>query len=407
MIERIVPVSSEHKINFLHLVQSLGVGGAEILLIHYIRALGTVDYNHYVYCFGKPGPIKDKIEELGVPVWFGPQRGIIKNPFRFLFRLILLISDLKKFIKEKKIQIIQSHLGHANQLGVFAGKLAGVQIFPTIHNTMAFETRRGKLDLRVHLIKLVDTIVYRIADHVIAVSQEIKDILKKKFKLNDSKVSILKNGIVIENPDSGLIEDTIQDPADSDQLKIIGVGSLTYQKAFEILIKAVAELIQNEFKGLSVQIAGDGSERLNLENLIQQLGIGDYVKLLGIQDDVMGLLRSSDIFIMPSRYEGLSIAMIEAMACGLPIIASDAPGLRDYIEDGKNGLLFPAEDHQALSQCIIRLNKDKNLLNHLSYVARKSFEAKYDMRKNIKSLNLLVAQKLHIQPRKGASVTNG
>ena len=114
-----------------------------------------------------------------------------------------------------------------------------------------------------------------------------------------------------------------------------------------------------------------------------------YVKLLGLRHDVIGLMKASDLFVIPSRYEGLSIAMIEAMACGLPIIASDAPGLSAYIEQGYNGLPFPAEDHKALSKCIRRLADDNTLRKRLSQGARESFEKEYDMRKNIKSLDML------------------
>ena len=110
---------------------------------------------------------------------------------------------------------------------------------------------------------------------------------------------------------------------------------------------------------------------------------------LGIRHDVIGLMKASDIFVMPSRFEGLSIAMIEAMACGLPIVASDAPGLRTYIEHGQNGLLFPVEDHKAMAKYILQLAEDRNLRDRLSLEARESFEKEYDMRNNIKSLDML------------------
>ena len=112
----------------------------------------------------------------------------------------------------------------------------------------------------------------------------------------------------------------------------------------------------------------------------------------GFRDDVHDLMRKSDIFVMPSRYEGLSIAMIEAMANGLPVVASDVPGLRTHIRHGYDGLLFPVEDHKAMAKCIIQLSADKKLRTLLSLGARESFEKEYDMRKNIKSLELLIRE---------------
>ena len=131
------------------------------------------------------------------------------------------------------------------------------------------------------------------------------------------------------------------------------------------------------------------SDLIERENLILDFGLSNCVKLLGIRHDVIGLMKASDIFVIPSRYEGLSIAMIEAMACGLPIIASDAPGLRTFIKHGQNGLIFPVEEHDALAKLIIELAEDRNLRARLSQQARASFEVEYDMRKNIKSLDKL------------------
>ena len=126
-----------------------------------------------------------------------------------------------------------------------------------------------------------------------------------------------------------------------------------------------------------------------MEQLVRELRVQDYVKLPGVRDDAMGLMKGSDIFVMPSRYEGLSIAMIEAMACGLPIIASDAPGLRGYIDEGENGLLFQTGDYKTLAEHILRLAGDKEIREKLSRGARETFEREYDMRTNIELLDSL------------------
>ena len=386
--KNIVKSLEDDKIHLLHLVQTLGVGGAEILLLHYIRSLGTEFYQHYVYCFGHDGPIRKQIENLGVQVRMGPRRASIKSPIKFGVSLLVLVKDLLGFIREQRIQIIQAHLGYANKLGVAVGKLAHVPTFPTAHNTK-FLDRRSNLDPRVHLIKAVDAVVYRIADQVVAVSQEVKKIIHDMYGLSDSKIIVAKNGIVFE--------DSSVEPADLEQqfqaqrngLKLIAVGSFTYQKAFEILVRAVAELVKQGPDDLFVLIVGEGVERAYLEKLISDLGVGKFINLAGIRDDVVCLLKAFDIFVMPSRFEGLSIAMIEAMACGLPIVASDAPGLRDCIDHEQNGLLFPVEDHKALAERILQLANDKKLSVKLSHGARESFEREYNMRRNIKSLDIL------------------
>lgn len=378
-----------HKIRILHLVQQLGMGGAEVMLMQYIKSLDIENYDHFVYCFGSDGPMREKIEALGVPVHMGKRRALIKQPIRFAISILSLMIDLLGFIRNKRIHLIQSHLGHANKLAVAGGKLAGVPAFPTVHSTMEFEDTRSSWDPRVYLIKAVDGLIYRVADRVLAVSQEIKEIICHTFTMEDSKVLVLKNGIVFEDSLSRPVDLKKKFPISTNKLKLIAVGRLVPLKGFDILVKAVVEVANQGLNDLLVLIVGEGEERLRLEELIKNLGVGRYVKLLGLRHDVIGLMKASDLFVMSSRYEGLSIAMIEAMACGLPIIASNAPGLRDHIRDGENGLLFPVEDHNLLAERILRLANDEKLRYTLSHNAIESFEKEYDMRKNIKSLDML------------------
>ena len=382
--------NTKKKIKILHLVQSLGVGGAEILLLNYIKAFGTTRYKHFVYCFELSGPLKSEIEKLGIHVRIGPYRDSIKKPVKFILSIVILICDLCKFIKNRRINIIQSHLGHANQLGTIVGKILGIPAFPTVHNTMAFEDERRKRDLRIYVIRVVDEIVYRIADKVIAVSDEIKEIIMKTFRLDDSKILVLKNGIIWD-------KDTIK-PAKlepefhlkPDTTILISVGSLTYQKAYDVLIRAIANLTKEGYDNILVLIVGEGEERLGLESLIQEMKLERWIKLLGLKKNVISLLKASDIFVMPSRYEGLSIAMIEAMACGLPIVASDAPGLNIYIKNNKSGLLFPVGDYKALSQCIKQVLTNKTLQKNFSYEVKNYFKKEFDLHHNIQPFELLI-----------------
>lgn len=378
-----------NKIRLLHLVQGLGMGGAEVLLVHYIKALGTEEYDHYVYFFGDDGAVRKRIEALGVPVCRGKKRDKIKYPIRFALSLIALIRDLYKFIRSKHIQVIQSHLRHANQLAVIVGKLSGVPAFPTVHNTMSFVDRRSRWDPRVYVMKTVDGIIYRMASRILAVSEGIKEIIYQKYGLDNSKIVVLKNGIVLDSMRTNYMKFKKNHVISKNILNLIAVGSLTYQKALEVLVRATAELVGEGKDNVSVLIIGEGDERMQLEELIYDIGVESYVKLLGIRHDVMELMKDSDIFVMPSRYEGLSIAMIEAMACGLPIVASDAPGLNSYIRHMENGLLFPVEDYNALAQCILRLVNDEDMRFRLSCGARESFETEFDMRRNVKSLDIL------------------
>ena len=359
------------------------------MLPHYLKALGMEDYEHHVYCFGPDGPIRKRIEDLGVPVHFGKKRDSIKRPLKFALSLSALVLDLLSFIKARRMQIIQAHLGHANQLGVLIGKLSGVPTFLTVHSTMEFLDARSPFDPRKQLIKLVNAFIYRAADRVLAVSEDVKEITCKGIGLDDTRILVVKNGIVLDHNSVNPIEPEELFQVRSESLKLLAVGRLVPLKGFDILIKAVADVVIQGLTNLLVLIIGEGKDRHRLEELITSLNVGKYIKLLGLRNDVMDVMQICDLFVIPSLYEGLSIAMIEAMACGLPIIASDAPGLGSQIKNEKNGLLFPVNDYKALAKQIIRLGSDNDLRAALADGAFQSFETDYDMRRNIRPLTLL------------------
>jgi len=386
-----------NKIKMLHLVHSLSIGGAEIALFHYIKALGYENYEHYVYCFGVDGPVRDKIESLNVPIRMGKRVASIKRPIRFVFSVRSLIHDLLDFIKSKHIQVIQSHSGKPNQLCIAIGYLSGSVSLPTVHSTMAFIDQRKSWDIRVYLRKAVNKIIYRKAGKVLAVSQEVKEIVVKTYGLKDSKVLVLQNGIIFDdaNMKTAYLEKEI--PLSENLFKIIAVGRLVPLKCYDVLVQAITEVVNQGFHNVFVIIVGDGEERKKLEQLIKRLKLGSFIKFLGLRNDVLQLMKASDLFVMTSRFEGLSIAMIEAMACGLPIIASDAPGVRGHIKKGKNGLLFPIEDHKALAKIICKLANERDLREKLSYGARESFEREYDMKRNIKPLSMLIQNLVYNQ----------
>jgi glycosyltransferase involved in cell wall biosynthesis len=381
--------SVNKKIHLLHLVHGLPMGGAEMALFHYIKALGTERYEHYVYCFGADGPVRAKIESLGVPVYLGKKRSSIKQPLKFGTSIISLFMNLMKFIQKNHIEIIQSHSVHANQLGVAVGKLLNLPAFPTVHSTMAFVDPRRRSDLRVYLRKAVDGYTYRMANRILAVSEEVKEVILSTYRFKNDKVFVLKNGIVFDKNFSNWVDLEKTFYNSKNKFKVLALGRLVAIKGFDILIKAVAEMVNLGLRNFLVLIVGDGEERLRLEELIRKLSLEEYVKLLGLRHEVLEFMKFSNVFVMPSYYEGLSIAMIEAMACGLPIIASDSPGLKNHVKNMNNGLLFKKKDYKALAECIIKLANNDNLRIKLAKGARTSFIREYDMRKNIIPLDLL------------------
>jgi glycosyltransferase involved in cell wall biosynthesis len=379
-----------YKINFLHLVQTLGCGGAENLLIHYIRSLGSTKYNHYVYCFGKDLYLKETLEDLKVEVKIGPSRKSLKNPLKFILWISKLFIDLYNYTKNKKIHIIQSHLFNGNQVGYFLGLITKIPILLTVHSTKSFSDYRKKIEPRIYLLKIVNTIVYKNAEKIVAISPEIKKILIKKYKLNSSNIIVLKNGIYL---DKKILKKEKKRIELKGRIKILAVGSLRYEKSFSTLIQATKILVTDLKVNVLVMIAGEGIEREKLKKLIYKYNLSKNIILLGLRNDIYDLMNKSDIYVSTSLYEGLSIAMIEAFAHNLPVIASDVPGINTVIKNNVNGLLFPVDNYKILSEKIALIINDETLRERLSKNAGIDYHNNYNMKKNINILEKYIYYK--------------
>jgi glycosyltransferase involved in cell wall biosynthesis len=146
--------------------------------------------------------------------------------------------------------------------------------------------------------------------------------------------------------------------------RIVAIGSLFPLKSYDVLIEAMAILAANA-TGCELLLAGRGGEQPRLEALANQLGVAERVKFLGDVEDVPGLLGTADVFAHPAITEGLSNAILEALAEGLPVVACPVGGTPEIIEDGQNGLLVPVRQPQALAHAIGRLLNDACLRRRL------------------------------------------
>ncbi len=201
--------------------------------------------------------------------------------------------------------------------------------------------------------RLLQRWLYRYADKVTTNSMGVKEMMAQY--VSENKLNYIPNPIKVEKVSN------VQR-----QQRILSVGRLHYEKGYDILIRAFYQS-KLFLSGWQLSIVGEGPDREDLENLIQQFNIQDYVSLHGRQQDVSQFYKSAGIFVLPSRTEGMPNALLEAMSYAMPIIVSDAsPGPLEYIKNNENGMTFHIEDEQTLAFAMTTLAEKEALRQKFS-----------------------------------------
>jgi glycosyltransferase involved in cell wall biosynthesis len=249
--------------------------------------------------------------------------------------------------------------------GLAAAVLARVPTVATVQLVPAYEPdRSSRLQLRALAAQV---------DRFIAVSRDIADQLSQRFRWPRDRIEVVHNAVALERfgspPPPGLRAELT---GGRELALVLTLARLTEQKGHPTLLRAAAELPEAVFA-----FAGDGPLRPELEHEAARLGVEDRVRFLGHREDVPDLLAASDVFALPSLYEGSSLALLEAMAAGRAVVSSSIGGTAELIEDGANGLLVPPGDVGALSSAIRRLLRDDGLRARLGARGRDRVEANF------------------------------
>ena len=217
------------------------------------------------------------------------------------------------------------------------------------------------------------------ASRIITLSSTIERELIEE-KIDHSKIKLIRNGVDLVRFKE--IEGKSQLRAKlviSNRKSIIYTGRLVCQKGIDVLVRSFSKL--NGETDCQLIIIGDGPERENIVRLIDHYQLSKSAILIDEVDDVASYLNAADVFVLPSRFEGLSNSLLEAMACGLPVISTRVGGSIDTIENGINGLLFDADNEEQLSQAISKVLNNFSLATSLGENAKKTIEASYDLNK--------------------------
>lgn len=274
---------------------------------------------------------------------------------------IKTIIKLRKEIRKSNPSIINCHLEEVTFFTCIANLFTGIPIVQTIHNCKISLPKIQKLFLRY------------IIDKYIAISESVKSILIEEIKIKESQIEVIFNGIKISKFENNSRK------IDGKVFNIVSVGRLTEQKNHELLIKAFAKLIkQNDIKDIpKLSIYGDGELKDRLAKTIFEHKVENYIELKGISNNISDILKSSDIYIMSSLWEGLSISLIEASISGIPIIATNVGSNHEIILDGVNGYLINCNEEELIKAIkkMFDINTRK-YFNEMSYINKKKFDIK-------------------------------
>ena len=329
----------------LQIIPTFGVGGAETMCAGLCRQLQAMGHEvTAVSLSGDRTPITRGLEAAGVSI-------------RYLDKALGLdlgcVGRLKRVIREEKPDILHTHL-HALKYAALAG--GNLPIVHTVHNQAAQEA--------VFLDQQIGRRLFRAGRALpVALTGEIRQSVAQLYGLEEGKIPIVTNGIDLTRcQEKG--EYTLHYP-----IEILHVGRFFPQKNHKCILQA-ATILKKKGINARVRCYGDGPLLEEIRGQTRELGLENQVLLEGITEDVYSRMAESDLFILPSSWEGMPMTVIEAMGTGLPVIAARVGGIPDMLRDGESGLLIDPTP-QALAQAIERLTKDEALRQHLGEEARK------------------------------------
>ncbi|MGB0134686.1 glycosyltransferase [Dokdonella sp.] len=340
-----------------HVVENLNRGGLERAVIDLIGAQRTLGHDCQVICLFERGSLADELVEQGVPVYAcRKQRG-----FDFA-----AIRRLRDHLCDHGSEVLHTHNAVAHYHAVLAA--IGLEIRRTIN------TRHGMGGLAT--VSRREWIYRRSlarTDFVVTVCEAARKDMLRSGAVPAEKLLAVANGIRVEKFDPA-------DDASSTRLatslglpggtRVIGtVGRLNWAKDQSSLIAAFAKVFE-QVSDAALVIVGDGALRAGLQKQADQSGAGARVFLLGDRSDVGELLRGFDLFALPSLTEGYSIALLEACAAGLPIIATDVGGNAEIVLDGVNGIVIPARSEDALANALVELLKNPARMARMGRASR-------------------------------------
>lgn len=355
-------------ITIMQIIYSLDVGGMENVLVDIVNNFKSsfINPRFIICCIAKSGNTAKKIRKGNVKIISINKK--VGNDF-------LLPLKLTRIMTRENVKLVHTHGWGAYYDGVISAIMAGkIPIIHTVHGKF-FENLACEKIRRIYLQRLLSLQT----DKIVTVSKDLQTYYSRLLH-NSRKIYCIYNGVDINKFNTSKNKDQVKRKLglNPDDLVVGTVGRLDPIKDHETILKS-ASLVLKDLPNTKFLIIGDGLLKKNLEELAFKLKINNDVIFLGERNDIPELLNVMDIFILSSLFEGNSKTLLEAMATGLPIIATNVGGNRELIEDRKTGILIPPSDKNYMADILKLINRDYKAYQFLGIQAREKVEKDFSI----------------------------
>lgn len=350
----------------LYVTLSLDIGGLEVLLVELLQKIEKERYNLCVCALQKEGMLKAELERLGIPVYTIPKKEGIDYflPFK-----------LKALIKQ-----IQADIVHTHNSTPWIYTAAAISLLNA--KTHLIHTKHSNLDADKTQLQKAERFASKVTGYIIADSQSVIDFMVEKQNIAQDKIRLIYNGIDVDKFNLAV-------PHRQDNIKRIGiVARLVPVKDHKNLLEGFT-LLSRKLPDVELVIIGDGPLKDKLTAQVKQLRLESRVKFLGSRRDIPELLQQLDVFVLCSIDEGMPISLLEAMAAGLPVVATSVGGNREIIIENETGLLIPPQNPEALAEAMLRILTNEPLASAMSKEAVRVVAERFSINKMVQGYTSL------------------
>ncbi|RDH83772.1 MAG: hypothetical protein DIZ80_06440 [endosymbiont of Galathealinum brachiosum] len=340
--------------HILHVIQSLEFGGAEKVVVQLSNKLSIK--NRVSICVTKnKGELCEQLNE-NIKL-FSLNMGEGNNP--------ILVTKLKQLILDNDIDIIHCHDWGVYIESVLAAKLSKrANVILTVHGPYTEYSSGIKSKLKIYLRHIVERFISRYVFKIVTVSNSIKKYIINDINIKENKMCVIHNGVegYEYHQDDTLVKCR----------KYITVGRIALVKNHILMLDAF-KLLADKYSDVSLTIVGDGPEFKSIQKYADNIGVTSVVVFTGFRNDIEYLLKQHDVFLLSSNYEGISIAGLEAMSLGMPIISTDVGGMSEMIKHNETGLLVNNNDASNYMSALNDIYVNEKAFYKMSYNSRQLF----------------------------------